>query len=79
MHLLVVLAVAIAISAVAPRLADALAAVVTFGFILPFFTFGGGGMAWAVLTLMGVPVPFLACCALFGLPMGVLMARFVYS
>jgi hypothetical protein len=58
-------------AALFPRAADVAAWLVTLVFILPFFTFGGGTLAWAVSVLVCHPIPWTAAVGFIGLPMGV--------
>lgn len=79
MSIFVLFAGAVALSVVAPKLADTLGGIITFAFLLPFFTFGGGAFLWAVTGIFGMDLPYILCCLVGGLPLGLLVARIIYS
>lgn len=67
-----------------PQMASVLAWLLTIGFIIPFFTFAGGTLAWALINIFTAGAFFsgsawLGCCAFIGLPVGLFMAWFVLA
>ena len=78
MPLLLVAAITLTISYFTPRAANILAGLITFGFIVPFYTFAGGTFIWAITTLFGLSIPYIICC-FGGLIMGSLLAMAIYS
>ena len=67
-----------------PQLANVLAWLLTLGFIVPFFTFAGGSLAWVFLNIFTVGAFFNAdawffCCAFGGLPAGLFMAWYILA
>jgi len=78
MPLLLVAAIAIAIAYFSPRAANIIAGLITFGFIVPFYTFGGGTFIWTITTLCGLSIPYIICC-FGGLIIGSLLAMAIYS
>lgn len=78
MPLLLIGAMAVAIAYFSPRAANIIAGLITFGFIVPFYTFGGGAFIWAITTLFGLNIPFIICC-IGGLAIGSALAHFILS
>jgi hypothetical protein len=75
----IVVLVGIIVGAHALGIDNALAWIVTLGFILPFFTIGGGTLAWALAVLTGHSPSWLSCIVLAGLPLGLFMTWFVLA
>ena len=62
-----------------PQMASVLAWLLTIGFIIPFFTFAGGTLAWALINIFTAGAFFngsawRGCCGFIGLPMGLMLA-----
>lgn len=76
MPLLLLFATTIAISYFAPKAANILAGILTFGLIIPFYTFAGGAFFWAISTLLNLHTPYIICCFL-GLIIGSLITKFI--
>lgn len=84
MGIFILLGLAILFQIVFPQLANVLAWLLTIGFIVPFFTFAGGSLAWAFLNIFTAGSFFTAgawfsCCAFAGLPMGLFMAWYILA
>lgn len=81
MGFLLLLAGAAALTLVAPRAADALAALVTFGFLVPAFALAGGTVAWSIGILCGLAswsvASWFTCVLCFGGPLGLATAAVV--
>lgn len=78
----VALALVLVVNHVSPRLGEAAAWMIVVGFLLPFFTFGGGLVSWFFYNLFSSgstwsSSTYATCCACFGLPLGLIVARFV--
>jgi hypothetical protein len=76
-NLLLVGLASVVFAAFAPRAADVGAWIITLGFILPFFTFGGASFAWGVALLTGHELPFTVCLSFFGLPLGLGLTAYI--
>ena len=74
-----VVGLAMALSFFFPRAANAAAWLITLGFILPFFAFGGGTLIWGIAAILGHAPSWWSCVALGGLPLGLLVSRSVLS
>lgn len=70
MPILLVILLSMFVSAAFPRAANVAAWIITMGFILPFFTFGGGTLIWGIGALVGHAPSWWGAVAFGGLPLG---------
>lgn len=80
MPLLALFGAVLAFGYLFPRAAEKGAYLLTFGFIVPFFLFGGGAFAWSAVGIFtSWNLSYLTCCGLFGVPIAALFAHFILS
>jgi len=84
MGIFILLGLSLLTSFLFPGLATVLAWLITLGFIVPFFTFAGGTLAWAFLNVFTAGAYFtgtawFSCCTFIGFPLGLMMAWFVLA
>ena len=68
MEIIIFFGICVLISSLFPTLAKGLTALITFGFLVPFFIIAVGSVSWGIGSLMGYHLSWLMSCLLFGVP-----------
>ena len=84
MGIFILLGLSLLTSFLFPGLATVLAWLITLGFIVPFFTFAGGTLAWALLNIFTGAAfwgwqGWWGFCAFVGFPTGLLTAWWIHT
>lgn len=82
MHFIAFLAAVVAFGMLFPKASNALAYVITFGFLVPFLTVAVGTLTWTFAGIAGLTMnleSWIGSCVFAGLPFGGFVAWFIMS